>query len=59
MTEFERLRAAAKQAIQDLFSHGHVPLQTTLDAMNELEESVGMFICALEDDIQNQESAGG
>ncbi len=58
MTEFERLREKAKAAIEALFSHGHVPLGKTLDAMRELEETIGMNICMLEDDIQNLESAG-
>ena len=59
MTEFERLREAANKAIQELFSHSQVPLEKTLEAMQALEEAIGMNVCALEEDIQNQESAGG
>jgi hypothetical protein len=39
------------QAIDELFSDKSVPMETTLESLEELEGEIGVRICALEEDI--------
>jgi len=47
--------AMAKSAIQEVYSDTSVPLQQTLESLEEIQADLNELIFVVKDDIENQE----